>query len=126
MRKKRDRLRRALFGQYLVYFAGSSWSSVKIHTSAAEPTIENGSKAKVSRITREFSQTVAVEDTQPCQHTPNCHNLVPGMSQYSVSQEFSQVESAARNADNLSFSAGPANSTEDFKVERCEYHELSP
>ena len=51
-----------------------------------------------------------------------------------------KVEGAVGNAENLSFSAGPANfreadqesaadnlnSTEDFRVERCEYYELSP
>ena len=134
------RIRRALFGQSLVDFAGSSWSSVKIHKSAAEPTMVNESKANVSRLAREFSQTVPEKDTQSCQHTPHCHSLVPGMSQYSVSQEFSQVEGAVGNAENLSFSAGPANyreadqesaadnlnSTEDFRVERCEFYELSP
>ena len=107
----------------------------------------NESKANVSRLAREFSQTVPEKDTQSCQHTPHCHSLVPGMSQYSVSQEFSQVEGAVGNAENLSFSAGPsnfreadqesaadnlsfsaglANSTEDFRVERCEFYELSP
>ena len=62
------RIRRALFGQSLVDFSGSSWSSVKIHKSAAEPTQVNRRKAKVSRMTREFSQVGTVEDTQPSQY----------------------------------------------------------
>ena len=40
---------------------------------------------------REFSQTVAEQDAQPCLHAENCHNLVPGMSQYRESQEFSEI-----------------------------------
>ena len=67
----------------------------------------NRRKAEVSRLTREFSHAVAVKDAQPC--------LVPGMSRYSVSQEFSQVEDAVGSADDLSFSTGPANSTKDFR-----------
>ena len=67
--------------------------------------MENRRKAEVSRLTREFSQAAAVNDAQPC--------LVPGMSQYSVSQEFSQVEDAIVGADELS--SGPINSTEDFR-----------
>jgi hypothetical protein len=97
------RIRRALFGQSLIDFAGSSWSSIKIHKSTSEPTMENRRKAEVSRLTREFSQAAAVNDAQQC--------LVPGMSQYSVSQEFSQVEDAIVSTDDL-FS-GPVNSTEN-------------
>ena len=101
------RIRRALFGQSLVDFASSSWSSVKIHKSASEPTMENRRKAQVSRLTQEFSQAAAVIDAQPC--------LVPGMSQYSEYQEFSQVEDGIGSADDLS--SGPVNSTEDFRRE---------
>ena len=52
----------------------------------------NRRKAKVSRLTRKFSQAVAVNDAQPC--------LVAGMSQHSVSKEFSQIENGlyGRNA----------------------------
>ena len=119
------RIRRALFGQSLVDFAGSSWSSVKIHKSASEPTMENKRKAQVSRLTQEFSQAVAVTDAQPY--------LVPGMSQYSFSQEFSQVEDAIGSADDLS--SKPVNSTEDFReadqqsaaiTQRTEFFTLSP
>ena len=55
------------------------------------------------------------------------------MSQYSVSQEFSQVEDARGSADDLS--SGPANSTEDFREadqqsaaisQRTEFFVLSP
>ena len=67
--------------------------------------MENRRKAEVSRLTREFSQAAAVNDAQQC--------LVPGMSQYSVSQEFSQVENAIVSTDDLP--SGPVNSTEDFR-----------
>ena len=50
------RIRRALFGQSLLDFSGSSWSCVKIHKSAPEPTQVNRRKANVSRIIREFSE----------------------------------------------------------------------
>ena len=88
------RIRRALFGQSLVDFSGSTWSCVKIHNAksdASEPTQVNRRKAKVSRMVREFSQTVAEKDTQQCLQAENCHSLVPGMSQYGDSQEFSEV-----------------------------------
>ena len=89
--------------------------------------MENKRTAQVSRLTREFSQAVAVKDAQPC--------LVPGMSQYSFSQDFSQVEDAIiiGSADDLS--SGPANSTEDFREadqqsaaisQRTEFFVLSP
>jgi len=80
------RIRRALFGQSLVDFSGSSWTCVKIHkSSAAEPTQVNRRKTQVSRITQAFSQAVEV-DAQPRQHPTNCQRLVPGMSQYGDSQ----------------------------------------
>ena len=40
---------------------------------------------------KKHSQTVATEDAQPCQNAEDCHCLVPGMSQYSDSQTFSEV-----------------------------------
>ena len=46
---------------------------------------------------REFSQTVAEQDAQPCLHAENCPSLVPGMSQYGESQEFSEVGIAVEN-----------------------------
>ena len=80
------RIRRALFGQSLIDFSGSSWTCVKIHkSSTVEPTQVNRRKAQVSRITRAFSQAAEV-DAQPRQHTTNCQSLVPGMSQYGDSQ----------------------------------------
>ena len=70
---------------------------------------------------------MAVKDAQP--------GLVQGMSKYSVSQEFPQIEDAVGNADDVSFSTGPANSTEDFREadqqsaaisQRLEFFVLSP
>ena len=87
--------------------------------------MENRRKTQVSRLTREFSQAVAVTDAQP--------SLVPGMSQYSISQEFSQVEDAIGSADDLSSEL--VNSTEDFREadqqsaaisQRTEFFVLSP
>ena len=78
-----------------------------MHKSASEPTMDNKRKAQVSRLTQEFSQAAAVIDAQPC--------LVPGISQYSISQEFSQVEDGIGSADDLS--SGPVNSTQDFRRE---------
>ena len=87
--------------------------------------MENKRKAQVSRLTREFSQAVAVNNAQP--------SLVPGMSQYSFSQEFSQVEDAIGSADDLS--SEPVDSTEDFReadqqsaaiTQRAEFFTFSP
>ena len=106
------RTRRALFGQSLVDFSGPSWSSVKIHKSNdPEPTQVNRRKAKVSRMTREFSQTVPAEDAQPCLDVENCHCLVPGMSQYSNSQTFSEVGTTEFKGG-MSLSTSAADQTE--------------
>ena len=112
------RIRRALFGQSLVDFSGSSWSAIKIHKSAPDPTMENRRKAKVSRLSQEFSQTVD-KDAQPCLHAKNCHSLVPGMSQYGESQEFSEARprDGHRGSESLPTSAAH---------QRCEFFELSP
>ena len=82
------RIRRALFGQSLVDFSGSTWSCVKIHktrSDAPEPTLVNRRKATVSRMVREFSQTVREKSrrshvfirktvTTSCQGCPNMEN----------------------------------------------------
>ena len=70
---------------------------------------------------REFSQTVAEKDTQSCLHVENCHSLVPGMSQYGESQEFSQVGIAVENDAELTRSLNRAqestkNNT-DFRLQ---------
>ena len=104
------RIRRALFGQSLLDFSGSSWSSVKIHKSAPEPTQVNRRKSTVSRMTREFSQ-VAVET-----------NNVPGMSQYSESQElFEDVDMEVGTED-----FHEADQTSAAISQRCEFFDLSP
>ena len=84
------RIRRALFGQSLLNFSGSSWSSVKIHKSTPEPTQVNRRKTNVSRMTREFSEAAAKKDVE----CVSSHNLVPHMSQYQdsdVNREFSKA-----------------------------------
>ena len=78
------RIRRALFGQSLIDFSGSSWCSVKIRESASQPEIVNRRKKQVSRMSQEFS-------------------LVPGMSQYRDSQDVDvDVGIAAESADSES------------------------
>ena len=42
----------------------------------------NRRKKQVSRLAHEFSQAAAANDTQPHQEAADCHNRVPGMSQY--------------------------------------------
>ena len=55
------RIRRALFGQSLVDFSGSSWSCVKIRESPKEPPIMNRRKKQTSRLMAEFSQHADTE-----------------------------------------------------------------
>ena len=109
------RIRRALFGQSLVDFSGSSWSSVKIHKSAAEPTQVNRRKAKVSRMTREFSQNVTVEDT--------CHSPVPQMSQYADSDTEMQDSDVEHVGDEDFWKADGVRAATS---QRTEFFELSP
>ena len=114
------RIRRALFGQSLVDFSGSSWSCIKIHKSkkdVPEPTQVNRRKAQVSRMVREFSKAVTENDSQPCQGPGNCHSLVPGMSQYGESQEFSDdVGIVVTNSTELPlFSNGSQGSNSHFQ-----------
>ena len=74
-------------------------------------------KAQVSRLVREFSQAVKETDVQPCQGPENCHSLVPGMSQYGESQEFSDgVGIVVTNSTELPlFSNGSQGSTSHFQ-----------
>merc|ERR1712139_304295 len=50
------RIRRALFGQSLVDFSGSTWSCIKIRGSELEPKPVNRRKQQTSRMSQEFSQ----------------------------------------------------------------------
>ena len=85
----------------------------KVNSDVLEPTQINRREANVSRMAREFLQAVAEIDAQPCQGPENCHSLVPGMSQYGESQEFSDdVGIVVANPGILSFSTSAANSTE--------------
>ena len=68
----------------------------------------NRRKAQVSRMVREFSQAVTETDAQPCRGPGNCHRLVPGMSQYGDSQEFSEVGIAVENDAELTRSLNRA------------------
>ena len=117
------RIRRALFGQSLVDFSGSSWSSVKIHKSAAEPTQVNRRKAKVSRMTREFSEVVAAEDTQPYQKASNCNSPVPQVSQYADSDTEMQDSDVEHVGDEDFLKADGVRAATS---QRTEFFELSP
>ena len=75
------RIRRALFGQSLVDFSTSSWSCIKIRETDLEVQPVNRRKKAVSRMSQEFSQEEARQ--QSC---------VPGMTVYDDSQS---VDSAA-------------------------------
>ena len=77
----------------------------------------NRRKAQVSRMVREFSQAVTEIDAQPCQGPENCHSLVPGMSQYGESQEFSDgVGIVVTNSTELPlFSNGSQGSNSHFQ-----------
>ena len=56
-----------------------------------------------------MKMTVAEEDAQPCQHSENCHSLVPGMSQYGESDVDAYVGTA--QSGGLSLSTDAASST---------------
>ena len=113
------RIRRALFGQSLLDFSGSSWTGVKIHSSnAPDQTCVNRRKASVSRMTREFSQTVR-------QSAENCHALVPGMSQYGDSQD---IFSDNHDVD-MDVGTEDSQKTDQESAaisQRCEFFVLSP
>ena len=64
---------------------------------------------------REFSQAVTEIDAQPCQGPENCHSLVPGMSQYGESQEFSE---AAELSQPLDWAQESTNNIDDFSPTR--------
>ena len=99
-----NRLRRGLFGQSLVDFSTESWSSIQLKE-AAEGNASEQDRAlpkKTPRILRGFAPSrVAGGKKQKSQP------LVPGMSQYSDSQD---VDMDAGNADpsSLSFSTNAA------------------
>ena len=77
----------------------------------------NRRKAQVSRMVREFSQAVTETDAQPCQGPENCHSLVPGMSQYGESQEFSDAEIAVAELSQPSdWAQESTNSNKDFST----------
>ena len=74
-------------------------------------------KKSVSRLTREFSQTAELKDAQPCQDVISCHCLVPGMSQYGESQdfsEFSEFSEVGTTTKNKGGAAPSAESSQSF------------
>ena len=98
------RIRRALFGQSLVDFSGSSWSCIKIRGPEPDVQIENRRKKKVSRMMQEFSQT-ATEKSSSCTYEKD--SLIPGMALYTsqtVDVDFS-VAGTATSGISLSTSA---------------------
>ena len=99
------RVRRGLFGQALVDFSTESWSSIQLQQSAKSDASEQKRTLpkKPPRILRSFAPSRVVGGKK---HTSQ--PLVPGMSQYSDSQD---VDMDAGNADpgSLSFSTSAAN-----------------
>ena len=96
------RIRRALFGQSLVDFSTSSWSCIKIRETDLEVQPVNRRKKAVSRMSQEFSQEEARQ--QSC---------VPGMTVYDDSQSI-DVDMDKADQDSAAIS------------QRCEFFELSP
>jgi hypothetical protein len=60
----------------------------------------------------EFSQTEGAKDTQQYQEATSCHNRVPGMFQYVVSNVDMNAGTAVAHPCDLSFSTRAAKSTE--------------
>ena len=90
------RIRRSLFGQSLVDFSGSHWSSIKLHKSVSECQPVSRRKKAVPRMAQEFSQ--ASMDTAPnLADKEQFPSLVPGMSSYE-SQESQDVDLDVGNA----------------------------
>ena len=85
------RIRRGLFGQALVDFSTESWSSIQLQESASQQ--KRKQPKKTPRILRNFAQSRIVAGEEV--------DMVPGMSQYGESQEFSQVGIAVENDDDL-------------------------
>ena len=120
------RIRRALFGQSLVDFSGSSWTCVKIHKSSAPvPACVNRRKASVSRMTQEFSQAER-------QLAGNSQACVPKMSQYGDSQDiFSDNHDIFSDNHDVYMDVGTEDSQEAGQEspaisQRCVISELSP
>ena len=90
------RIRRALFGQSLVDFSGSDWSSIKLHKSVSECQPVSRSKKTVPRMAREFSQAGISTAPNP-EDKEQFPSLVPGMSSYE-SQESQDVDLDVGNA----------------------------
>lgn len=77
------RIRRALFGQSMDDFSGSTWSYIKIRGLEPEGKTVNRRKKQTSRIEQEFSQVVSQVSSEEC---TSCidegDSLIPGMASY--------------------------------------------
>ena len=90
------RLRRGLFGQSIVDFSTTSWSSIQLQNSTSKNASKQAGEQskKTPRLLRSFAQTRVV------QGKPSSNELlVPGMSQYNdieldVGADFSEPEAA--------------------------------
>ena len=130
------RIRRALFGQSLLDFSGSSWSCVKIHKSAPEPTQVNRRKAKVSRIMREFSEVTqessqSVVETDKKATTSSSKRRVPGMSQYDEGVDMHDNQDIFSDNHDVDMDVGTEDSQEAGQdpaaiSKKCEFFVLSP
>ena len=100
------RIRRGLFGQSLVDFSTDSWSSIQLKESATGNASEQNRTLpkKTPRILRSFASSRAAGQKK-CKALP----LVPGMSQYSDSQDVDMEAGTANHPDSLSFSTSAVN-----------------
>merc|ERR1712224_977244 len=88
------RIRRGLFGQFLVDFSSESWSSIQLQESAYVNTSQQTrtQPKKTPRLLRSFAQSRVVSEKK-CKAQP----LVPGMSQNSDDVDMDAERSAAQS-----------------------------
>ena len=100
------RIRRRLFGQALVDFSTESWSSIQLQASTKGKASEQqrALPKKTPRLLRTFAQTRVVGE----EHSKS-QLLVPGMSQYSDTQDGDMDAGTADNPSSLSFSTRAAS-----------------
>ena len=96
------RVRRGLFGQSLVDFSTSSWSSIQLQksmSSSESKPIEKQAK-KTPRILRSFAQARVVEEKETSQGDMK-QSFVPGMAMYHSQGEDVEMKSDAEFSQSL-------------------------
>ena len=107
-------IRRALFGQSLVDFSGSNWSSIELHKSVSECQPICRSKKTVPKMVQEFSQ--AGLDTAPnLADKEQFPSLVPGMSSYE-SQESQESQDVDMDVGNVPGSKSLSTTAVHFDI----------